>query len=173
MNIVLTGMRGSGKSYLGRKLAKFLGWAFIDTDDLVIKKAGLTIPEIVEKHGWPRFRDLEQEICKEISILDEYVISTGGGLIIDRENENLLRQNGKIVLLYRTTENCAKHILNGRKKRPPLTARNIEDPAQLQAELEEIWQKREKKYRQSADLIIDANKEIEPAEILEKLQEIS
>ncbi len=165
-------MRGSGKSYQGKRLAKTLGWKFVDTDDLIVKKAGSTIPEIVSKDGWPQFRKLENEICKEVSNLDEHVISTGGGLIIDRNNEQLLRENGQIVLLYRTPENCAEIILKGQKERPPLTDRNNKKPEALKSELSEIWKEREKRYRQSSDLIIDVNQEIEPEEILEKLQDI-
>ena len=93
MNIVLTGMRGSGKSYQGRRLASLLGWKFVDTDDLIVQKADSTISEIVEQHGWPKFCKLEHEICEEVSAFDEHVISTGGGLIIDRKNEQLLREN--------------------------------------------------------------------------------
>ncbi len=174
MNIVLTGMRGSGKSYYGRRLAKILGWGFVDTDEIVVKKAGMSIPEIVAKLGWPHFRTIEKEIIQEVANLDEHVIATGGGVIIDRENEQSLKRNGRIVLLYRTPENCANYVFNGykHKERPALTDRDISDPAALEAELSELWTDREKRYRESADLIIDTNKETPPEEILEKLQEI-
>jgi shikimate kinase len=172
MNIVLTGMRGSGKSYQGKRLAETLDWKFIDTDTLIKKKAGLSVSAIVEKHGWPYFRKLEKEICEQISTLDEHIISTGGGVIIDRENEKLLRENGRIILLYRTPENCAKYIIDGSKDRPTLTNRDIKKPEDLTAELNEVWNKREKRYRESADLIIDVNKEVSPEKILENLQEI-
>jgi len=174
MNIVLTGMRGSGKSFYGKLLSKTLGWEFIDTDDLITKKTGAPIPEIVTKLGWPHFRSIEKEVIKEVSVLDEQIISTGGGVIIDRENEQALKRNGRIVLLYRTPENCATYILQGRKAkdRPALTNRDINNPKELVAELSETWEQREKRYRESADLIIDTNKETKPEEILEKLQDI-
>ena len=172
MNIVLTGMRGSGKSYQGKRLAKALGWKLVDTDTLIEEKTGTTILQIVEKHGWPHFRKLENEICEQIKTLDEHIISTGGGLIINPDNEKLLRENGRIVFLYRAPENCAERILNGSKERPALTSRNIKKPEDLKAELSETWNKREKRYRESADLIIDVNNEIQPEEILERLQDI-
>jgi len=162
MNIVLTGMRGSGKSYYGKALAKALNWKFLDTDEMIEKQQNGTITEIVQKHGWPYFRKLENAVCHNLCEnlnLDEYVIATGGGMIIDRENEALLRQNGKIILLYRDIDKCAEYIANDPKKRPPLNNK----------ELTEIWNDREKRYRQSADLIIDVNKEKDPAEILEML----
>jgi len=177
MNIVLTGMRGSGKSYYGRNLAKLLGWKFLDTDEMIESEQNSTITEIVQKHGWNHFRNLENELCKKIADiggngLDEYVISTGGGLIIDRENEELLRQNGKIILLYRDIEKCAELILNDHKKdkRPSFTGRDVQDPNELIKELEETWNTREKRYRQSADLIVDVSKDKDPSEILEMLE---
>jgi len=173
MNIVLTGMRGSGKSFYGRALAKALNWKFLDTDEMIEKEQNATITEIVQKHGWPYFRKLEKTLCQEIANLDERVISTGGGLIIDRENEALLRQNGKIILLYRDIEKCAEYILNGHKKdkRPSLKdpSVNILDPETLEKELTETWNEREKRYRQSADLIADVTEEKAPEEILEML----
>ena len=161
MNIVLTGMRGSGKSYQGRRLAKTLGWKLVDTDPLIEEKAGMSTGEIVAQNGWPHFRKLEKEVAAEVSKLDEHIISTGGGLIIDKENEQLLRENGKVIFLYRTPENCAKFLANSSKERPDLG----QTPS-------EIWQKREKRYRESSDLIIDVNEEVAPEEILEKLQDI-
>jgi shikimate kinase len=173
MNIVLTGMRGSGKSFYGRALAKFLNWKFVDTDELIVKKEGKSINEIVQKNGWHYFRKLEKELCKELANLDEHIIATGGGMIIDKENEELLRQNGKIIFLYRTIEKCAEYILQGTKAktRPSLTDKNLNDPNEFLKELSETWQEREKRYRLSADLIIDVNTEVKPEEILEKLQE--
>ena len=174
MNIVLTGMRGSGKSYYGKALAKFLSWKFIDTDQLITKKEKKSIPEIIQKKGWHDFRKLEKELCKELSTLDEHVISTGGGIIIDKENEQLLRQNGKIIFLYRAIEKCAEYILKNKetKDRPSLTGKNLNDPNELLKELEELWLEREKRYRLSADLIIDVTNEIKPEEILEKLETV-
>ena len=181
MNIVLTGMRGSGKSFYGRALAKALNWKFLDTDEMIEKEQNATITEIVQLHGWPYFRKLEKTLCQnltnqELVNLDEYVIATGGGIIIDRENEALLRQNGKIILLYRDIDKCTEYIINGHKKdkRPSLKdpSVNILDPETLEKELTETWNEREKRYRQSADLIIDVSKEKDPEEILEMLGNI-
>ena len=181
MNIVLTGMRGSGKSYYGRALAKALSWKFLDTDEMIEKQQNATITEIVQNYGWPHFRKLEKTLCHDICEnlnLDEYVIATGGGIIIDRENEALLRQNGKIILLYRDIDKCAEYIINGHKKdkRPPLkepsSNSNHDSIEELRQELTETWNEREKRYRQSADLIVDVSKEKDPSEILEMLENI-
>lgn len=175
MNIILTGMRGSGKSYHAKALAKLLGWKFLDIDEEIEKREKRHINEIIQKNGWQYFRNFETEICKEIADLDEHVIATGGGTIIDRENEELLHQNGKIIFLYRDIEKCAEFILNGHKKdkRPSLTGRDLGDPDELLKELKETWAKREKRYRLSADLIVDTTKEIKPEKILEMLQDLS
>jgi shikimate kinase len=188
MNIILTGMRGSGKSHYGKALAKLLGWKFLDTDEEIEKREGKSINEIIQKNGWNSFRKLETDLCKDIAgnlNLDEYVISTGGGLIIDRENEQLLKQNGKVIFLYRSLEKCAEFILKSFKKdqhssitnqpqnRPSLTNRNVDTQDELLKELEETWTKRERRYRESADLIVDtSNPTTTPEHILELLQNL-
>lgn len=176
MNIVLTGMRGSGKSYYGKALARALSWEFVDTDTLIEQKMGLSIKEFVQQHGWPHFRKIENEVCAEVSCLDESIISTGGGMIIHKENEEKLKQNGKVIFLYRTPEKCAESILRGsrRDERPSLLEekgnKDISTHTALLEELTQVWAEREKRYRQSADLIIDVNEEKNPEEILELLE---
>jgi len=155
-------MRGSGKSYYGKRIAKLLGWKFIDTDDLIKTRTNSTITEIVQKNGWKHFRDLERDIAKEVSQLDEHVISTGGGMIIDRENEQELKKNGKIIFLYRTIEKCMEFMEKGHNKdRPP-----------LENEIADIWIQREKRYTQSADLIVNVTEEVTPAHIIELLESV-
>ena len=173
MNIVLIGMRGSGKSYYGKAIARLLGWKYIDTDAIIEQKENKKISNMISEKGWPYFRKLEKDICKIVAGFDEHVIATGGGMPIEKENIEFLKQNGKIVLLYRTQEQCAKLKLQGKraKDRPPLTNRNInENPRELIEELKEIWQEREKKYIKSADIIIDVNNEVNPSEIIEKIE---
>ncbi|MBT3864763.1 shikimate kinase [Candidatus Peregrinibacteria bacterium] len=168
MNIVLTGMRGSGKSYYAKQLAKFLEWKLIDTDNIIKTRENASITEIVQQKGWKHFRDLERKIVEEVGQLDEHIISTGGGMIIDRENEQTLRKNGKIIFLYRTIEKCTQFIENGHNKDRPALTNN----QSILEELTEIWEKREKRYRESADLIIDVDTETTPEEILDKIQEL-
>ena len=103
-NIVLVGMPASGKTTIGKKLAEKLGRVFVDCDEEIIKKAGKSIPEIFEECGEKGFRDLESEVIREVSLLKNTVIATGGGAILRRENTDLLGENGRIYFIDRPLE---------------------------------------------------------------------
>ncbi|MCH5198554.1 MAG: AAA family ATPase [Oscillospiraceae bacterium] len=103
-NIVLIGMPGSGKTTIGKLLAKKLGREFIDTDDLIIKSAGKEIPDIFNEYGEEHFRKLEVEAVKEAAKNSNKVIATGGGAILRSENIKALKMNGKIYFLNRSPE---------------------------------------------------------------------
>lgn len=103
-NIVLTGMPASGKTTIGKKIAQDTGRVFVDTDEEIIKKTGMTIPEIFEKYGESGFRDLETEIAKDVGKRRSLVIATGGGIILRQENIDYLKQNGRIYFIDRPLE---------------------------------------------------------------------
>jgi shikimate kinase len=94
MNIFLIGMMGSGKSTVGRNLARQLSYSFIDTDSLIEKNQSLNIPEIFAKYGEDRFRELEKETLNFILESDHQVIATGGGLPCYHNNIILMKENG-------------------------------------------------------------------------------
>ena len=146
MNIILTGLRGSGKSTIGKLIAEKLKWKFIDLDIEIEKSANSKIKEIVETQGWEYFRTLESNMVKKISKRDKLVIATGGGTIIDPSNEKLLKKNGKIIYLYVKPEICAERILND-PNRPPLT-----DKKSTLEEIKHLYKQRNKRYAESADL---------------------
>ena len=100
-NIVLTGMPGSGKSTIGKDLSKQLNMPFYDTDELIEKRENLRIPEIFEKYGEARFREIESEVIYDISSTQGAVIATGGGAILNRKNIDLLKENGIIFFIDR------------------------------------------------------------------------
>lgn len=100
-NIILTGMMGSGKSTCARLLGNALNRTVIDTDDLVVEKAGMSISEIFEKYGEGYMRDLETQVCRELGRQEDLIIATGGGLPLREENRNALRENGIVVFLAR------------------------------------------------------------------------
>lgn len=104
-NIILTGMPGSGKSTIGKLLAKELGFCFIDSDEEIIKKAGKPITDIFAEVGEEGFRKIEKEVIFEISSKQHSVIATGGGAILDMGNIDLLRENGRIYFIDRDIEN--------------------------------------------------------------------
>lgn len=103
-NIVLTGMPGSGKSTVGRVLARQLGRELVDTDTEIIRLAKKPIPEIFAQRGERGFRDLESQVIQEVSRRTGLVIATGGGAILREENVRSLRQNGRIYFLDRPAE---------------------------------------------------------------------
>jgi len=99
MNLVLTGPMGVGKTTVGMRVARVLGWEFSDTDTIIVQRAGHSIKEIFAKEGERRFRTIESNVIKEVSKKDGTVIATGGGVVLDPQNMRRLRSNGVIVNL--------------------------------------------------------------------------
>ena len=100
-NILLVGMPGCGKSTIGGKLAELTGRTFVDTDALIVERAGVTIPEIFAAHGEAYFRKLETEVLAEVSQKSALIIATGGGVVTRPENHPLCRQNSIVAFLNR------------------------------------------------------------------------
>ena len=100
-NIVLTGMPGSGKSTLGRILADRLGRELIETDEEIVRMAGMEITEIFSRFGEKHFRDLESEVIRRASLQGGRIISTGGGSVLRSGNVDALKMNGTVVFLDR------------------------------------------------------------------------
>ena len=103
-NIVLTGMPGSGKTTVGRLLARELGRPYLDTDRLIEEKTGMAPGRIIREKGEAAFRDLETEAIRQIAPENGSVIATGGGAVLRRENVELLRMNGRLCFLDRPLE---------------------------------------------------------------------
>ncbi len=100
-NLVLIGMPSSGKTTIGKALAEEMSKSFFDSDEEIVKKAGMTIPQIFEKYGEEYFRRLEAETIAELSLKQSAVISTGGGAILNKRNLELLKENGLVVFVDR------------------------------------------------------------------------
>ncbi|MBQ6153635.1 MAG: shikimate dehydrogenase [Ruminococcus sp.] len=141
-NIVLTGMPTSGKSTVGKLIAKELDRPFIDTDALIVEKYG-DIPTIFKEHGESYFRDLETEVIRSVADRTGAVISTGGGAILREENIDALRRNGAIYFIDRSLEH-----LSASPDRP--LADKID-------KLKKLYEKRINKYIFTADFIIDGD----------------
>ncbi len=119
MNIVLTGFMGTGKSKIGRRLAKKLRMSYLDTDELIEKREKDSISAIFKKRGKEYFRRLETKVVKEVALFDNYVISTGGGVVLKEGNIRLLKKNAFIVCLFASPEVILKRT-KGDEKRPLL-----------------------------------------------------
>ena len=144
-NIILIGMPGSGKSTVGKLLAKELDKTFVDLDDVIIGKAGMSIPEIFAKHGEVFFRNLETEACKEYGKQKNLVIASGGGAVLKKENMDALMQNGEVFFLNRDIKNLAT---DGR----PLSI-NFEA-------IQKLYEERLPLYRKYSDHTIDCTEAI-------------
>jgi shikimate kinase len=120
MNIVLIGYRGTGKSVVGELLAQKLNRETISMDAEIVKKAGMSIPEFVEQNGWPKFRDVETEVARELAERDNIIVDCGGGIIERPENIPALRTNGVIFLLQASVDVIVNRIADG-SERPALT----------------------------------------------------
>lgn len=111
MSIALLGYRGSGKSTIGKRLADRLWQPFVDTDELVVRKAGTSIREIFDKQGESAFRDLESQVVAEVSALAEHVIALGGGAVLREENRRVLKDAGlKLIYLRCEADELVKRI---------------------------------------------------------------
>jgi len=106
-NIVLIGMPGSGKSTIGKLLANELGRCFIDTDDEIVKREKKPIPQIFEEVGEIGFRQIEKEVIFDVSSVQNAVIATGGGAVLNEENTDILKENGKIYFIDRELDSIA------------------------------------------------------------------
>ncbi len=165
MNIVLIGYRGTGKSVVGKLVAKRLAMKYIGMDAAIVAKAGMSIPEIVEKHGWPHFRDLESEVARELAGRDRLVIDTGGGIIEREENIEVLRQNACMVWLKARVETIVARIQGG-TERPALTqGKSFTD------EVTEVLERRLPKYRDAAQYEIETDA-MTPQQIAEGIEDI-
>lgn len=148
-NIVLTGFMGVGKTSVGTRLAKDLGYQFVDTDELIEKDQRTTITEIFEKHGEPYFREVEVDIIHNVMQNENQVVSTGGGAVLRDENRAAFKDAGFVVCLTARPDVIYRRI--ERETHRPL----LRTPDPLM-KIKELLDSREKYYRQ-ADLVIDTS----------------
>lgn len=98
-SIVITGFMGTGKSSAARRLAQRLNRPLIDTDDEIVRRAGLSIPEIFERFGEAHFRGLERDLCRELAGQPGLVIATGGGMLVNDDCRALMLKSAFVVCL--------------------------------------------------------------------------
>jgi len=150
MNIVLTGFMGTGKTAIGKHLARSLGMRYIDTDRIIEKKENCSISKIFAEKGEKYFRELETRIIRDVSSFNGYVISTGGGAILRKENADALRKNGYLVCLKADPDTILDRIGDGEGR--PL----LRGFANKKLRIQQLLKKREPFYRQ-ADIMIDTS----------------
>ena len=165
MNLVLIGYRGTGKSTIGSILARRLKMQYVSTDAEVVRRAGMSIPEIVEKFGWQGFRDMESDVTRDLARRDDLVIDTGGGVVERSENVRELRDHGRLFLLTASVETIVARIQVG-TERPALT-----QGKSFTEEVSEVLEKRTPIYRSVAHHVVDTEG-ASPRQVAEEIVEL-
>ena len=146
-NIILIGPMGSGKTSTGRMLAKEMGYAFADTDEEVTKRTGVSIAYIFDVEGEEGFRKRECIALKECLNDNNKVLSTGGGIVLSKENRDLLQDRGTVVYLQTSIRSQVKRTASTNNR--PLLQNN--DPEET---LEKLMLTRAPLYEEIADITI-------------------
>lgn len=156
MNLFLIGFRCTGKTSVGQILARRLGWPLVDTDRIIVDMIGSDIARMVEESGWAFFRKQERRALEAVCAADRQVVATGGGIVLDDRNIQIMKAAGRIVWLTASPETVEARMhaddataLN----RPPLAGPGaIEAVASTLAERRPLYQK-------AADFSVDTDGE--------------
>ena len=145
-HVFLIGMPGSGKSSLGRRVGSNLRIPYLDTDSYISESIGCSIPEVFENYGEQAFRNAETNALIELTRGQPALISTGGGMVMRKENRDIMRNHGYIVLIDRPLNDIMSDIKLDR--RPLLAQKGL-------GEVERLYRDRIETYRSAADYVLD------------------
>jgi len=149
--IGLVGLPGSGKSTVGRQLARRLGVPFADSDQVIEQRLGCSIREFFEREGEERFRDIEAMVIDDLTRNHPGVLATGGGAVLRAENRAHLRSRGQVVYLRSTPEEVFRRLRHD-VNRPLL---QVKDPL---GRLRDLFAVRDPLYRESAHFVIETGR---------------
>ncbi|HON58355.1 MAG TPA: shikimate kinase [Smithella sp.] len=152
MKIVLIGYRATGKTTAGRILSDILKVPYWDTDFMIQRNMGMSIKDMVETKGWEYFRAKEKEVIRFLAKKGDCVIAGGGGMVLDRENVDLLKQTGLFIWLNSPAKDIVERLKNdvgNAAARPPFSG------ADLEQETAEMLQQRVPLYQRVADYTVD------------------
>lgn len=147
-NVFLVGPMGAGKTTIGRHVATLMHKRFLDADQEIEKRTGVTIAVIFEIEGEPGFRRRESLVIGDLTQEQDIVLATGGGVVLLEENRQALKQRGTVVYLQADLETLVERTRRDRNR--PLL--QTEDP---RAKIAELLRQREPIYRQIADVVVD------------------
>jgi shikimate kinase len=147
-SIVLVGFMGTGKSSVGRLLARQYGWPRFDTDEIVAATHGISINEIFAQLGEAGFREAEAEVVRKLEAGKAAIIVTGGGIVLRPQNVERLRQLGTVVCLTAELE-ILQQRLSRRQDRPLLQTENPRETITM------LFEQRKNLYEQAADFVVD------------------
>lgn len=151
-NIVLFGFMGCGKTTVGTELAANTEREMVDTDRLIEESEGMSINEIFKTRGEAYFRDIEHNICKQVSMRSRLIISAGGGALTFQRNVDVLKKGCILVLIDVTPEVIYERLIND-NTRPLL---QCEDKL---GAIRELYAKRDAVYRAAADITVNGNQQ--------------
>ena len=149
--IALVGMPGSGKSTVGRHLARQLGWRFVDTDHEIERQIGGSIRSYFEQHGEAAFRELEQQAIERLCRQASTVLATGGGAVLREANRIALKTHCEVVYLRSSPEELFRRLRHD-TQRPLL---QVNDPLRR---LRELFRERDPLYREACDFVIETGR---------------
>ena len=151
MSIALVGLPGSGKSTVGRQLARRLRLAFFDSDQVIEERIGCSIRDYFEREGEASFRDVEESVIDELTCLSSGVLSTGGGSVLRPANRQHLHQRGHVVYLRSSPEELFRRLRHD-TNRPLL---QVADPLRR---LRDLYEQRDPLYRETAHFVIETGR---------------
>ncbi len=165
-NIFLVGMMGAGKTTVGKLLAQHLEKTFVDSDEEIQQRTGVTIPHIFDIEGEAGFRQREMNVIQELVKLNNIVLATGGGVVLNEHNRDALICNGLVVYLKSTVHDLWQRTRHDRS-RPLLQG------ADPRSKLKELYEQRDPLYAQVADLVIPTGKQSVLSLVLHLQQEMN
>lgn len=151
-NLFLVGLPGSGKSTLGRALARRLDKPFVDADAELERRLGVSIPTIFEIEGEAVFRDREEAVIADVVARTGFVLATGGGVVIRAANRERLKANGTVLYLHAEAATLRERTRHSRNR--PLL--NTADPL---GRLAELYAQRDPLYREVADVVLESDRD--------------
>jgi shikimate kinase len=146
-------MPGSGKSTVGRHVARHVGLPFVDTDQVIERRIGCSIRDYFETQGEPAFRDVEQAVIDEVTQLEGHVVATGGGAVLREANRLALHRRSTVVYLRATPEDLARRLRHDTHR--PLLQQGGADPLRR---LRALFQERDPLYRRTAHFVIETGR---------------
>lgn len=151
MSVSLIGLPGSGKSTVGRQLARRLQLPFYDSDRVIEERIGCSIKDFFAREGEDRFRDVEESVIDDLTQRSNAVISTGGGAVLRPSNRQHLRSRGQVVYLKSAPEELARRLKHD-THRPLL---QVQDPL---SRLRDLYAVRDPLYRETAHFTIETGR---------------
>lgn len=146
--VYLIGFMGAGKTSIGKKLEALWGYPVVDTDEMIVEKEKMPIPEIFKRFGEVHFRKLEKETLQNLSS-SSYIVTTGGGIVLDPQNRQLLKETGRTVFLY-----CEPKTLIERLEKDDPSSRPLLHEKSRE-EMIELYESRLPLYEECASFTID------------------